>query len=195
MAMRVRPSPPDDRVARAMAAIPRAGFLPADQVAHAAEDRPLPIGHGQTNSQPSTVATMLWLLEVEPGHRVLDVGAGSGWTTALLATLVGATGLVVGVELEEDLAKAGSANLARTQQPWASIRTPDPGVIGDPGQGPYDRILVSAMAIELPIGLTNQMAPESVLVIPVGGRLMRIRRAGGTSVTERFGHYRFVPLR
>lgn len=125
---------------------------------------------------------MLWLLEVEPGHRVLDVGAGSGWTTALLATLVGATGLVVGVELEEDLAKAGSANLARTQQPWASIRTPDPGVIGDPGQGPYDRILVSAMAIELPIGLTNQMAPESVLVIPVGGRLMRIRRAGELSV-------------
>ncbi len=178
-----------------MAAIPRAWFLPPDQVPHAAQDRPLPIGHGQTNSQPSTVATMLWLLEVHPGQRVLDVGAGSGWTTALLASLVGPSGQVVGVELEEDLAAVGSANLARTEQPWASIRTPELGVLGDPAHAPYDRILVSAMAIDLPVGLTNQLAPESIMVIPVGGRLMRIRRSGGTSVTDRFGHYRFVPLR
>ena len=86
-----------DAVTAAFEAIPREGFLPRDERRRAGHDGPLPIGEGQTNSQPRTVANMLRLLEVGPGQRVLDVGSGSGWTTALLAHLVGPTGSVLGV--------------------------------------------------------------------------------------------------
>jgi protein-L-isoaspartate(D-aspartate) O-methyltransferase len=82
-----------------MATHPRERFLPASEVRRAAYDGPLDIGHGQTNSQPRTVRAMLELLDVQPGQRVLDVGAGSGWTTALLAHLTGPAGEVLGVEL------------------------------------------------------------------------------------------------
>src|SRR4051812_9944700 len=92
-----------DQLDAAFAAAPREAFLPASHHRFAGVDEPLPIGHGQTNSQPSTVRRMLSLLDVEPGQRVLDVGSGSGWTTALLAHLVGPGGSVVGVERYADL--------------------------------------------------------------------------------------------
>ena len=100
-----------DAVTAAFEAVPRVDFLPAGQRRCASYDGPLAIGHDQTNSQPRTVAAMLRLLDVQPGMKVLDVGAGSGWTTALLAQLTGPTGLVLGVELEPDLVAWGSANL------------------------------------------------------------------------------------
>src|SRR3954469_5541960 len=108
-----------DRVAEAFAAVPREGFLPRGERRNASYDGPLPIGHGQTNSQPRTVAAMLRLLDVAPGDRVLDVGAGSGSTTALLAHLAGPTGLVVGVELVAELATWGEHNVRRACGPWA----------------------------------------------------------------------------
>ena len=101
-----------DRVGEAMRAVPREGFLPRSLRRRASYDGPLPIGHGQTTSQPRTVADMLALLDVQPGQRVLDVGSGSGWTTGLLGHLVGPTGSVTGVEVVEDLAAWGAANLA-----------------------------------------------------------------------------------
>ena len=103
-----------DAVDAAFEAVPRAGFLPRLARGRASYDGPIGIGRGQTNSQPRTVADMLRLLDVQPGQRVLDVGAGSGWTTALLTHLVGPTGEVLGVELEPDLVRFGSENLART---------------------------------------------------------------------------------
>src|SRR3954465_3340038 len=103
-----------DQVADAFAAVPRDLFLPESERRRATYDGPLPIGHGQTNSQPRTVAAMLRLLDVRPGHRVLDVGSGSGWTTALLAHVVGPLGEVVGVELEPSLVEFGRRNLAAT---------------------------------------------------------------------------------
>ena len=145
-------------VARAFAAVPRAGFLPEKQRRRERYDGPLPIGHGQTNSQPRTVADMLRLLDVPVGARVLDVGSGSGWTTALLAHLVGPEGRVDGVEIEPDLVAFGSANLAATGQPWASIRPAEPGVLGLPAGAPYDRVLVSAEARDLPAALVDQLA-------------------------------------
>src|SRR6476646_3638157 len=129
-----------DAVADAFEAIPRTGFLRKGERRQASYDGPLPIGEGQTSSQPRTVADMLRLLEVAPGHRVLDVGAGSGWTTALLAHLVGPTGQVVGVEIVPSLVTFGAANLAATNQPWASIRAAEPDVLGVPEHAPYDRI-------------------------------------------------------
>src|SRR6476661_7740427 len=100
-----------DPVDRAFQAVPRAGFLPRGARSRAGHDGPILIGHGQTNSQPRTVVDMLRLLDVRPGQRVLDVGSGSGWTTALLGHLTGPDGEVVGVELEPALARWGAANL------------------------------------------------------------------------------------
>src|SRR3954451_7278648 len=130
----------------ASAATPRSRFLPRAARWRAGYDGPIPIGEGQTNSQPRTVAAMLRLLEGREGDRVLDVGAGSGWSTALLAHLTGPAGEVVGVELEPTLVDFGRANLALVQRPWARIEAADPDRLGWPDAAPYDRILVSAEA-------------------------------------------------
>lgn len=182
-------------MAEAFAETPREAFLPEDQRARAAYDGPLPLGFGQTSSQPSTVEAMLRLLDVRPGQRVLDVGSGSGWTTALLARLTGPTGRVLGVELEPDLVDFGSHNLERAGVPWASIHEATPGILGLPGAAPYHRILVSAMARELPAELVAQLHTGGVMVIPVAGTMLRVSASmRGLGVT-RHGPYRFVPLR
>jgi protein-L-isoaspartate(D-aspartate) O-methyltransferase len=183
-----------DAVRAAFLATPRVGFLPVRSRWRASYDGPLRIAAGQTNSQPRTVEDMLRLLDVRPGHRILDVGAGSGWTTALLAHLTGPTGEVLGVELEPELVEFGSANLARVERPWARIRLATPGVLGDPGGAPYDRILVSAEPDRLPGELVAQLDPDGgILVIPVAGEMLRVTNPG--AVVTAHGHYRFVPLR
>lgn len=182
-----------DRLDAALTACPREGFLTARNRRRAAYDGPLEIGHGQTNSQPRTVVAMLRLLDVRPGHRVLDVGAGSGWTTALLAHLVGPSGSVTGVELEPELVAFGSTNLAATHQPWARIEQALDGVLGWPAGAPYDRILVSAEPDVLPGELVDQLAEDGVMVIPVAGEMLRVTNP--EAVVTRHGRYRFVPLR
>ncbi|MEI2779274.1 MAG: protein-L-isoaspartate O-methyltransferase [Tetrasphaera sp.] len=179
------------RVRSAFAATGRTRFLPADQVAYAAADRPLPIGHGQTNSQPRTVADMLTALDVRPGQRVLDVGSGSGWTTALLAWLVGPQGSVLGVERVPELVIQGRANLASLERPWARIEAAREGVLGWPQDAAYDRILVSAEARRIPPALLEQLASDGLMVIPVHGHLLSVF-ADGTS--RDLGRYIFVPL-
>ena len=184
-----------DRVALAFERTPREGFLPEGERRSSAFDGPLPIGLGQTNSQPRTVEAMLRLLDVHEGHRVLDVGSGSGWTTALLARLTGPGGRVLGVELEPELVEFGRANLERAGVPWASIHEALPGVLGLPGAAPYHRILVSAMARSLPDELVDQLHTGGVLVAPVAGTMLRVARSmRGLGIT-RHGRYRFVPLR
>lgn len=184
-----------DAVEAAFAALPRTGFLRRAERRRAEHDGPLAIGLGQTSSQPRTVAAMLRLLDVRAGQSVLDVGAGSGWTTALLAHLSGPAGRVRGVELEPDLATFGAANLAATRQPWATLETAAPGLLGLPDHSPYDRILVSAEPSELPSALVDQLGDLGRLVIPVAGTMLLVVRNGdGLTVTEH-GRYRFVPLR
>jgi len=185
----------EDRVSVAFGATQRAGFLPRAARWRSAFDGPIDIGHGQTNSQPRTVAAMLRLLEVREGDRVLDVGSGSGWTTALLAHLTGPAGEVVGVELEPSLVDFGRANLVRTGRPWARIEQADPERLGWPDAAPYDRILVSAQPRSLPQELVDQLADDGRMVIPVSGTMLLVRRTPSGTVATEHGGYRFVPLR
>ena len=185
------------RVRAAMAAQPRERFLPASERRRSSYDGPLDIGHGQTNSQPRTVRAMLELLDVHRGQRVLDVGSGSGWTTALLAELVGPTGSVLGLERVADLVVTGAENVQAAGMPWARVRAAVPGVLGAPDEGPFDRVLVSAMATRLPSELVEQLTPDGILVVPVGGRMVRVVRdhsAPDGLLLSEHGHYRFVPL-
>lgn len=182
-------------VQQAFDAVPRALFLPSALRHHAHDDRPLPLSHGQTNSQPSTVRAMLELLDVQPGHRVLDVGAGSGWSTALLAHLVGRDGLVIGVERIAQLALAAHVSLEETG-PWpqASVRVTRPGVLGAPECAPFDRILVSAEAAHIPPALVQQLDGGGIMVLPVDTVMTKVSRTlDGVRVT-RHGRYAFVPL-
>jgi protein-L-isoaspartate(D-aspartate) O-methyltransferase len=186
------------RLAEAFEATPRAAFLPESQRRHAGSDQPLPIGQGQTNSQPTLVRRMLDLLDVRPGDRVLDVGSGSAWTTALLGHLVGPTGRVYGVERLPELVALGRANLAgdaaAAVRGRVTVEQARPGVLGLPDEAPFDRILVSAAARELPAVLVDQLGPEGVMVAPVAGRLLRVRRGPVEPEVDVLDGCRFVPL-
>lgn len=184
------------RVREAMQAVRRRDFLPEQERDLADIDSPLPIGYEQTNSQPTTVANMLTLLDVQPGQRVLDVGAGSGWTTALLGWLVGPSGHVLGLEIEPELARWGAGNLAAYDMGWTSLETADPDVLGRPEEGPYDRILVSAAATTLPESLADQLADGGLMVVPVAGEMLTVELSTDRRRTvRRHGPYSFVPLR
>lgn len=131
-------------------------------------DRPLPIPGKQTISQPTLVANMLDKLDLERGQKILDIGSGSGWTTALMAHAVGEEGKVVGKERIEELVEFGQANLAKYDFPWAHIEQAGSS-IGDPSKAPFDRILVSAQLkrewVQL---LINQLSPNGgILITPI----------------------------
>lgn len=189
-----------DRIAQAFRDVPRARFLPAEVSRLAGDDVALPIGHGQTNSQPSTVARMLELLDVHPGDRVLDVGSGSGWTTALLAHVVGPQGRVLAVERVPELVSTARTAVADFGVPPERIHLATPGVLGLPEEAPFDRILVSAMGDRAPVDLFAQLSPGGVLVGPWRGLMNRARRLAEdddgpvrADVTTH-GRYSFVPL-
>ena len=156
----------DERVLAAMRAVPRERFVDEGSVQRAYEDRPLPIGHGQTISQPYIVARMTSLAELEGGERVLEVGAGCGYQTAILAEL-GAE--VWAIEIIPELAAVTGQRLHDLGITRAHVACFD-GTHGWPEHAPYDAILVSAGAPRVPSLLLSQLAPRGRLVIPVGPR-------------------------
>jgi protein-L-isoaspartate(D-aspartate) O-methyltransferase len=183
-----------DAIAAAFQAMPREGFVPATQRAAAGLDMPLPIGYEQTNSQPATVRLMLEWLNVQPGQDVLDVGSGSGWTTALLAILTGPAGQVYAVELVPALLEFGRANCERAGLTNAIFFGAGP-VLGLPEHAPYDRILVSAAARSLPPTLLDQLKPGGRMVIPVGDEIRVITKSDrGRIQTMAYPGFAFVPL-
>ncbi len=175
-------------VAEAFRAINRADFMEAGDPE---ADLAFPIPAGQTISQPYTVAFMLDKLDVREGMRVLDVGSGSGWTTAMLAHITGNKGKVIGIEIEDELVEFGSKNLKKYDFTHAKIEKAKKGIYGKPDEAPYDRILVSAAAMnDVPSNLKEQLAEGGIIVIPVDDKIERISDEG-----EEIWHgFAFVPL-
>ena len=185
-----------DAVMEAMRQVPRAAFVPEREAALAYENRPLPIGHGQTISQPYIVALMTELLDIEPGARILEIGTGCGYQTAILCAM-GAS--VYSVEVVEPLATAAAARLTDLGYAEATVRAGD-GRGGWPEHAPYDGIVVTAAAPSVPPALVAQLKPGACLLVPVGRAaatqsLQRIqKRADGSSETKTVLPVAFVPL-
>jgi len=186
------------KIIKAFEKVNRKDFVRSEYVGRAYDDIPLPIGYNQTISQPTTVAFMLELLELKEGLKVLDVGSGSGWTTALLANIVGKKGEVVGVELIPELVNFGRENIGKYCNGSNVNIFPAEGTIGYPLKSPYDRILVSASADEIPLELIKQLKVSGVLVIPVKNSIYKlIRKSNDISDVskEEYPGFVFVPLR
>lgn len=186
----------DPAVLAAMRAVPRHAFVPSASVTEAYADRPLPIGHGQTISQPYVVAWMTMHLGLADDDRVLEVGTGSGYAAAVLAEVAGE---VWTVERHAEL--AAGARRALAELGYDNVRV----VVGDGSTGwseraPYDAIVVAAAAPDVPTDLVDQLAPGGRLVLPVEGRigrgqrLVRIGRRDGEVEREHLGRVGFVPL-
>jgi protein-L-isoaspartate(D-aspartate) O-methyltransferase len=184
----------DEEVLRAMGRVPRELFVPEAERRRAYGDAALPIGHGQTISQPYMVAVIVEALTVRPGSRVLDVGAGSGYQAAVLAEL-GAE--VVAIERIPELAEQARANLVAAGFEGVEVVVGD-GTLGWPERAPYDGIAVAAAAPAFPQTLYEQLRPGGRLVVPVGGpRAQRleviVRSPEGPAVLHSVP-CRFVPL-
>jgi len=193
------------RIISAFKKIDREDFIPEELTGQAYGNYPLPIGHGQTISQPLTVAFMLELLSAKKGDKILDLGAGSGWTTALLAEIVGRQGQVWGTEIVKPLAKFGQKNLTKYHFAQARV-VPSGNKLGLPQEAPFDKILVSAAAESLPKELVRQLVIGGKLVIPIQGSIFKIEKVPASAQTpsrdgsatktkkQEFPGFAFVPL-
>jgi protein-L-isoaspartate(D-aspartate) O-methyltransferase len=182
----------DERTLRALASVPREEFVPSELRAEAYADRPLPIGHGQTISQPFIVGLMTQLAEVGRGDKVLEIGTGCGYQTAVLA----ATGAnVFSIEIVQPLCDEARDRLA-TLNVNAQLRCGD-GHLGWPEQAPFDAIVVTAAPKRIPSALAGQLALNGRLIVPVGDEdqtLCVIRRTETGLETKRVAAVRFVPM-
>jgi protein-L-isoaspartate(D-aspartate) O-methyltransferase len=187
----------DPMVREAIAKVPRERFVPPDLAAHAHDNRPLPIGYGQTISQPLIVAVMTHLLRLEPSSRVLEVGTGSGYQTAILAEIAAE---VVTVEVVEALAAGARARLQAMGYRNIAFRIGD-GAAGCTEGAPFDAILVAAAAPSIPPALLDQLRPGGRLVIPLGRdplsqELVLVGKdEAGQSYERNLFPVAFVPLR
>jgi len=184
----------DPQIIDAFRAVDRKYFVPDSFSEHIYVDAPLPIGNNQTISQPSTVAFMLEQLDPEEGDKVLDIGSGSGWTTALLCHIVGKKGSVTGLERMDTLVEQGKKNLSKLYFS-SHCRIQRAGEkLGLPGKK-FDKILVSASADEIPEELFLQLTIGGILVIPVRNSIFKFKKVSDTYVEkEEFYGFVFVPL-
>jgi protein-L-isoaspartate(D-aspartate) O-methyltransferase len=184
----------DERVLEAMSRVPRERFVPLEEKPQAYEDKPLPIGLGQTISQPYIVALMTQALELTGKEKVLEVGTGSGYQAAILAELAG---LVITVERLPELAEAARRTLDSLGYKNIRVRLAEPKM-GWQAEAPYDAIVVSAGAPGVPDSLLSQLAIGGRMVIPVGYRyeqdLYKITRRRDKNIIENLGGCRFVSL-
>jgi protein-L-isoaspartate(D-aspartate) O-methyltransferase len=184
----------DSRVLDAMLRVPRHEFVPEAFRAETYEDHPLPIGEGQTISQPYVVAVMLESLQLKHGDNVLEIGTGSGYVTALLAELAAQ---VFSIERHDTLAANARAVLARLGYNNVHVLTGD-GTLGLPAHAPFDAILVSAATLRIPPALIAQLREGGRMIVPVGSadsqQLSFIRVHNGQPIISLHDPVRFVPL-
>lgn len=183
------------RVLDALLKVPRHLFVPQASLVQAYEDEPFPIGHGQTISQPTTVAIMTQALELTGDERVLEIGTGSGYQAALLSVLARE---VYSIELVADLGRSARARLKELGYANVHVRIGD-GYKGWPEAAPFDRIVVTAAPPELPAPLAEQLREGGALVAPIGDeyeiqKLFRYRKVEGKLMREELASVRFVPM-
>ena len=184
----------DERVLSAFMQVAREYFVHADSVELAYLDHPLPIGYDQTISQPMTVLVMIQLLEVEKDHKVLEIGAGSGYNAAILSIL---GQYVYTLETIPQLVAFAKQNISRSAITNVEVLLHD-GKQGYASAAPFDRIIVTAAASRVPEKLLEQLADDGVLIIPVGNpygcEMLKIRKQGLGFKTSKHGLFSFVPL-
>lgn len=186
----------DGRVLDALGRVPRHEFVPVGYKGRAYENRPLPIGHGQTISQPYIVALMTDVMEPAPGDVILEVGTGSGYQAAVLAELVGR---VYTVEIIEPLARDAKSRLSRLGFDNVEVRQGD-GFYGWREHAPFDGIIVTAVGSRIPPPLIEQLKPGGIMILPVGGRftaqhlVLLNKDAAGEITTRQILPVSFVPL-
>jgi protein-L-isoaspartate(D-aspartate) O-methyltransferase len=183
----------DAAVLRAMNRVPRHLFVPDDVRPFAYEDRPLPIGRGQTISQPYIVGYMTEALQLEPSHTVLEIGTGSGYQAAVLAEIVKQ---VYSIEIVPDLADGARRALAQAGYRNVEVRAGN-GYLGWPERAPFDRIIVTAAPPEIPQALVDQLAVGGVMVVPVGTsnqEIVVIEKTPDGVTQKRTIEVRFVPM-
>lgn len=184
----------DPRVLEAFRSVPRHQFVPPGMIENAYEDRPLPIGRDQTISQPLMVALMTQACELKGGEKVLEIGTGSGYQAAILMHM-GCR--VYSIERLAELQAEAKVRLERAGYPGAALRVGD-GTLGWPEEAPFDRILVTAGAPDVPIELLKQLGEGGSMLIPIGDeqrqKLIRFRREHGRVAREDLGACAFVKL-
>jgi len=186
----------DPAVLAAMETVPRPRFVSEEFRADAYDDHPVPIGHGQTISQPYIVAFMTQAIAPRPGMAVLEIGTGSGYQAAVLAEVVGRTGRVRSIEIVEDLARGAAATLRDLGYATVVVRAGD-GYEGWPEEAPFDAILVTAAPPAVPTPLLRQLKEDGVLVAPIGEGvqdLVRFVRHGNAFERDVLLPVRFVPM-
>jgi len=195
------------KIIKVMLNLPRSKFLPADQQSYSDKDTPLPIGFGQIISAPNIVAMINEALHLEVGHKVLEIGAGSGWHAATMAELVASKdvprsewGHVYTVEIIQVLAEAARKNIMNTGYGDRVTIVNADGSNGYPEKAPFDRIVVTAAAREVPQPLLNQLKDKGIVMIPIGDLalfqklVMLTRDDDGNIRQENLGEVAFVPL-
>lgn len=181
-----------EKIIKAFEKVRREDFLPEHLKNYAYENIALPIEEGQTLSQPSTIAFVLALLELEEGQKILEIGAGSGYVLALISSMLDNAD-IYGVEIREKLAMKARERLASEKKVHILCRD---GTNGLPNEAPFDRILISAAASDMSIiaHLTEQLKEEGILVAPVKNSLFQIRKRRGKIEKEEYEGFAFVPL-
>ncbi len=184
---------------KALLKTPRHLFVPEDLQKSAYRDYPLHIGRGQTISQPSTVVLMTQLLEPKAGQKILEIGTGSGWQSALLSRLVGKKGKVFTLEIISELAESAGKNLAKLKIKNVEVIECN-GSVGLESKAPFDRIIITAAAPSIPDALKSQLKTGGKLVAPVGDRYAQkmtiIKKTrNGFETEEMPSYFAFVPLR
>ena len=188
----------DKKVIEAFRKIPREEFIEESRREESYGDYPLPIGEGQTISQPTTVAIMTQALELEEGHNVLEVGSGSGYQAAIIAEIIGTKGKIISTEIVPELAELAKNNIKKLALKNIEILNYD-GSKGYAKEAPYDRILVAAASPKIPKPLIDQLKENGVIIIPVGNMLeqamIKGRKTNGKLSEEILGDFVFVPLK